>query len=304
MKKLCSIFFMLIMAMQVFCEDYKERYEYLMKLERFSEAKKHLKIWQEAAPENPEVFFAYFNFYTRKGRSKNTSVDLYNKDTDVGFSLVGKKEDTVLAYINNGFRYDADYINEAFMYMDRGLELAPNRLDMYFNRIDLLGKTENYAKQAERIIEILRASKEPKRNWVWENEYISPIKIKDIVLSKSEKYYRLWLGAKTKETLHSAVICGKAQIELYPKEFSGYKTLGSALTIRGDYEKALLYCLKGEHLNNFDEANILNIATCYENIENKTNARAYYKKLLKSEDARMRSFANKKLKHLNQSAGY
>jgi tetratricopeptide (TPR) repeat protein len=103
--------------------NYQETYKELFEAEKYDEALAHLQLWESAEPDNPEMFIAYYNYYT-------------------------------------------DDIFTAIEYLDRGLDLYPDRLDMYFSKIYIFNENGYYELAGEELFSTLEISKRINNNWV------------------------------------------------------------------------------------------------------------------------------------------
>ncbi len=279
--------------------DFKTTYESLLGASKLTELEQHLALWESAEPRNPEMFIAYFNYYLRKGMHDGISIDTYLKDPKNQLAVTDPDTHEIVGYINDGTWYEKEDLERALDYLSRGLAITPNRLDMHFGQIHILGQVGEYSRQADKIIEALRVSRAISNKWLWSNNETIPDEDgEDFLLSNINDYYGLWFRVKNAESFTAAERVSKYQVELYPQNIYGYNILGVINGMQGRLDEALSYYLQAEKINNADVVVLNNIAYCYEQKKDTVNARLYYQKMEQYGNDEVKSYAARKLTQL------
>ena len=216
--------------------NYRKTYKELFDAEKYDEALAHLRLWENAEPDNPEMFIAYFNYYTE---------DIFT----------------------------------AMDYLDRGLDMYPDRLDMHFGKIYILNENGYYTMAGEELIAMLEISKRINNNWMWADNAKMP-NGELFFISSIQDYYRFWLTAEAEEAYYQVKLCAEKQIELYPGNIYGYNYLAIYYLMNDKFQEGLEYLLQAEIIAPDDCTVLENIGRTYMNMENNQKAEEYFRKIL------------------------
>jgi len=216
--------------------NYQEIYKELFAAGKYDEALAHLQLWESAEPDNPEMFIAYYNYYT-------------------------------------------DDIFTAIEYLDRGLDLYPDRLDMHFSKIYIFNENRYYELAGEELFSTLEISKRINNDWVWTDNVKMP-NGELFLVSSIQDYYRLWLDAETKEAYDQIKLCAEKQIELYPGYIYSYNYLAVCYLAEGQFQEGLKYLLQAETIAPDDCIVLENIGRTYMNMNDNQKAEEYFMKIL------------------------
>lgn len=299
-KRLAIIGFYLILAGASVFADYKADYERLLKEGKLEELSALLAAWEREDSRNPEVYIAYFNYYLRTGMHSGISIDAYLKDPRNELALRDPKTNEIAGYINDGTWYEKEACDRGLEYLNRGLALAPDRLDMHFGQIHVLGQIGEYGLGSERLIELLRRSRVNGNKWLWSNGESVTEDGEAMLLDSVNDYYGLWLRVRTADSLKAAEAASAEQVRLYPRSLYGYNIMGVVNGIRGNLGEALGWYLKAEELDGKDYIVLNNIAYCYEQLSEIDNAIGYYRKMEALGNEEVADYARKKLARLGQ----
>lgn len=290
---------MLCAATSLFA-DYRDDYERLLNENKLDELKILLAEWEKAESKNPELSIAYFNYYLRTGMHSGVSIDTYLKDPKNELALRDPKTNEIVGYINDGTWYEKEACEKALDYLNKGLQLAPDRLDMHFGQLHVLGQMGEYERGSQRLRELLKRSKVNNNEWLWSGGEPVPEDGEAMLLGSINDYYGLWLRVKTPESLKAAETAGSEQIRLYPESVYGYNILGVVNGVRGQAREALGWYLKAEELDGRDYIVLNNIAYCYEQLGETGNAIRYYRKMEESGNEEVADYARKRMTGLKE----
>jgi len=269
MKK--ALLFLLILTIStagLSAGDRIDTYQNLLKQNEFEELRIYLEEWEDDAPEDPELYIAWFNYYLRLD---STTVTSTHKDPWSGRYL--------LAPVT---RYDMENVRKAVAYLDRGIELAPTRLDMHFGKIRALTELGEYGEQSALLAGLMEHSIEIDHDWYWSrNERLRDSREdpKEILLGSIQDYIMLWKNIGTDASLSALKEFSEAEKRLYPDVILGYSNYALYYLETGEYASALEVLLETHELFPDDYIIIHNIGNCYEELGRKEPAREFYEKL-------------------------
>ena len=200
--------------------------------------------------------------------------------------------------MNKSVYYNDDDLKQAFYYLDKGLHLYPDRLDMHFGKIHVLGEIEDYQNQFLNIINVIKISKQNKNKWLWSDN--KPVKnAQSFMLDniQSRVYNLIQLGDQA--SLKNAKTISQALIDYYPESIFGYSNVGVIYMSENKFREALGYLKKAEAIDSKDIVIINNIAFSYAQLNEKDNSRKYYNKLIKYGNFEVKKYAQQKLNELD-----
>jgi tetratricopeptide (TPR) repeat protein len=295
MKKL-HFFIIFVFLMNFLYSNDKEIYLDLLHNNKLNKLKIHLEKWEKKDPKNPEMFIGYFNYYINKGSKSGVSIDKYPKG-EQQLAITDPKTDEVIGYLNDTTIYNYDDIKNALIYINRGLSYSPNRLDMHFGKIHILGEIKDFKTQSQSLINLLELSTKNKNKWLWsDNEKISDAE--NFLLQNIQDYYSTWFNVSTEESMESVKKTASKQINLYPNNIFGYSNLAAYYIVKKDFNESLKHLIKAEKIDPNDIIIINNIAYCYKMINNKKMAKKYYNKMIQKGDKEAAEYAKKMLNEL------
>jgi len=277
--------------------DYKKTYEALHKEGKYDELRKHLQIWEAKEPANPEMFIAYFNYYINRNSVSKIALDA---DTANAINAEAMLKDPstgeITGYIYKPVRYNSEDVSMAVEYIDNGLSIAPNRLDMRLGKAYILDEIGNYKNSGDELYAALEASKDIDK-WLWKNseEFEGG---KAAFLDTIQGNYWQWFDKKTEESLEQIKRCSEKQIELYPENAYAYNNLAGYYYIKEQKEKALEYFLQAELIAPTNCVILINIGKIYFGKKEKQKAKKYFEKAFNIGNGRDKEYARYFLKKL------
>jgi len=231
----------------------------LRKEGKFDELHKQLQMWEAKEPNNLEMFVAYFNYYVNR---KMTSQIMLGEDA-----------------LYESRKFDKDDVVVAVGYLDKGLKIAPNRLDMRMGKIYILNEIERYEDAGNELYAALEASKKIDNKWLWrDNEEFGGGE--KGFLSAAQGHYDLWFDKGTEAALKQFKRCTEKQIELYPEDVFAYNNMAGYYYAKKETQKVLEYLLQAELKAPNDCVVLLNIGKIYLEKEDKEKAKKYFTKVL------------------------
>ena len=212
-----------------------------------------LKAWDLSNANDPELYVAFFNFYT-----------------------VRSKDAGVLS--KNG--YDTNYSKQALEFISEGIERFPSRLDMRIAKVYMLGELNKYKEYVEEIIILISFSDKIKNQWKQE-DFMSVNYPEDIffgIVADGQEF----LFLKEDPSLFKDIIrISDEMLKYYPKHVQSRIAISTVYVALKEYDKALETLLKAVEFDPSDTILLFNIAYLYEIKEDKTNAGKYYELTIK-----------------------
>jgi tetratricopeptide (TPR) repeat protein len=280
-----------------FDRKYQEKYVNLFEANKYDELFAHLQLWESKEPNNPEMFIAYFNYYIHRNKSSGISIDRERWGEGPTMAITDPQSGEIAGYMNEATQYDTEDVLIAVEYLDRGLTIAPNRLDMHFGKIHILNEIGRYKMAGNGLFDTLVISKKINNKWLWaDNEELEdgePVFIYSI-----QDYYSLWLNAATEESYEQVKLCAEKQIEQYPEYIHAYNILGVYYSMNKQLQEALKYYLQAETIDPNDCIVLINIGRTYAGMNNKQKAQEYFNKVLEIGDEQYKQYARNYLNQL------
>lgn len=294
MKSALIFIFSIFGSAHAISQDYYFGFMELFRTKEPTEVRAFLQEWEAHEPTNAELFTCYFNYYF--SISKHETVQIADEAFD-DEQLTFVDSSGIRYYIGSGYYFDELYIDSALTMINKGIELYPNRLDMRFGKIYLLGEIQNWALFTENIIETVEYSNKNDCNWTWTNN--APVtESKDFMLISIQDYQIQLYDTQVDSLIENMIDIAQTILTYYPTHIESLTNLGIAYTLQKKYELALDYLNEAEKLAPDDDVVINNIAFCYAEMDDVKNAKKYYLKLTKSDDSDTAEYARDQLKKL------
>jgi tetratricopeptide (TPR) repeat protein len=250
-------------------ENYREQYRELLENRRFDELPDLLEKWERSEPENPEVYIGYFNYHCNLGASESAAM---GEMPDGSYGVYTKRE------------YNKRNVYEGITYLDKGLSYAPNRLDMYWGKIELLFEIEDFKAAGETLAALIEISPNYNDSWVLGGGRM----VDDgeaYFLDYVNRYYGILLDASSDEAATALINGATQQIKSYPENTFAYNVLAVHYIYQEDFETALGYLRAAEKVDGTDCIILLNIGRLYAELQDGDAAKEYFDKVIKIGDA-------------------
>jgi len=281
----------------IFDKKYQKTYENLFNEKEYNKILDHLQLWQKNEPNNPEMFIAYFNYFIYRNKFSGISIDKEKKGTEPTLAITDQQSGEIVGYMNDSTQYDTDDVLTAVEYLNKGLIIAPNRLDMHFGKIHILNDIGFYEMAGKELFVTLETSKKINNNWLWaNNEIIENGEL--FFIDNIQDYYSLWLNASTEEAYNQIKLCAEKQLELYPENIYAHNILAVYYSMNNQFQEALKYFLQAENINPDDCIVLTNIGRVYLNLNDKQKAEEYFRKVLQIGNEQDKQYAQYFLKQL------
>lgn len=256
-----------------------------------------LTKWKEAAPQDPELFTSFFNYYFLKSKENGIGI---TKGQPKGESFVITDSlDQVQGYIGNQVYYDQKDLQNALEIIEQGIALYPDRLDMRFGKIYVLGQVKDWDKFTSEIIRTIEYSSTNNNKWTWTNNELQQ-NGEDFFLSSLQDYQVQLYNTGKDALLMNMRSIAREILKYYPNNIESLSNLSITYLLTGEYDKGLEPLLKAEKITPTDYIVLSNIAQGYRLKGDKEKAVEYYEKTAKYGDDRAKEFAKIQIEELKK----
>lgn len=239
-------------------------------------ARQTLVRWQKQRPQDPDYYVARFNQLLEQAERVMVSRQPANGR---GLTLTDSLGNTA-GSISSG--WDPTLIERACATLRRGVDLAPNRLDMRFG----LAKAYEVNGQPEAQVQVLRealayraaAGSKP---WRWRDGEALPAPEEAFVPGCLEDYASTYWQEGSPEGLETGRQLTELLRQYYPKSSLGPFNLGVYYGIKGQPEQAYTHLKQADALQPNDLSTVANLAKICINAGRKAEAQAYLARLRK-----------------------
>ncbi|MFA5620487.1 MAG: tetratricopeptide repeat protein [Weeksellaceae bacterium] len=258
---------------------------------------KVLEAWEKSKPDDPELFTSYFNYYVQKAES-----DIITLTTEQleGESFVLKDSlNATVGFLGSQTWFKTEEIEKGFAKIERGIKLYPNRLDMRFGKIYVLGLLKDWENFTLEIIKTVRYSSQNNNEWLWiNNEQLD--EAKGFMLASIQSYQLQLFDTGDDALLKNMRDISEEILRYYPDHIESLSNISITYLLTGAYDKGIETLLKAEKLNPKDFIVLSNIARGYELKGDKENAVLYYEKTIEYGDEEAKQFATQRLEELKK----
>lgn len=237
--------------------------------------------WQEAAPNDVDLYIARYNFYANQTFGSIGYVEGTDDETDVPVS-----SDNYVSAFRFHSKAQAD---SALSVISEAISKFPNRLDLRFGKIYFLGQLANWDAFADEIIATLNHSEQIDHLWTYPNMDGGMVEL----LSESVlDYQNEMLSASDffkPNPVDTAMFLrmrrvAKRMVQLFPSDLYSVNILATTYTIFQEYDTAMKYLLRAEKIDPNDPIVLKNIVDVYNMMGKKKLAKPYQARLDKLQE--------------------
>lgn len=294
------LFGLTILVNQVNGQTFKQQFNDLVSKKDTAGQKQLLEKWELTDNNDPELFVAYFNYYVVKSKKEIITLGQNPKGKDV---LQIMDQDTTnkepVAFMYAETSYEPTSLSKGFAWITEGIKKHPDRLDMRFGKIYMLGQLEDYEKFTTEIIQTIDYSSENKNKWTWADS--KPVKDPREFMLRAIQDYQLQLyNTENDNLLDNMRRIAEAVLKYYPDHVESLSNISIVFLLQKQYDKALEPLLKAEKINPKDYIVLSNIAHTYKLKGDNKNAIKYYELTIKHGDEQAKKFAKGQIDELKR----
>lgn len=281
-------------------QSLKEQFDELSAKEDTVAERIHIEKWEKLAPDDPELYVAWFNYYVDLSHREIVRLDKNGADKE-GFAVMSQDTSVKepVGYMYSEKYYDTGILNQGFEKIEKGIEKFPSRLDMRFGKAFMYGQIADFDNFTKEIIRTIQYSGINKNQWTWSEG--KPIEDgRNFMLSAVQDYQVQLYNTGNDSLLDNMEQIAKAVLALYPNNVENLSNLSVVYMLREDYGNALTVLHKAEKLNPDDYIVLNNIAHAYKQLGYKDNAIKYYELAEKYGDNETKAQAASEIRKLKE----
>ncbi len=297
MKKIPLALIIILICQVAFCQNYQSEFQKYSKENDTINQLKVLKEWEKSNPKDAELYTSYFNYYFHRAENSFISITTEQPDGE-SFALKDSLNNNV-GYFGSQTQYNLEEIEKGFNKIDEGIKLYPNRLDMRFGKIYVLGQLKDWNNFTNEIINTVNHSSKNKNEWIWTNNE-KRTDGQEFMLSAIQDYQIQLYNTESDDLLENMRNIANEILRYYPNHIESLSNISITYLLTGEYDKGIEALLKAENLNPQDFIVLSNIAYGYKLKGDKKKAIEYYEKTIEYGDEQAKQYAGQQLKELKK----
>lgn len=259
-----------------------------------------LTQWQIAEPDAADLYAARFNFYVWS--SMQEVIVMSDKPEGENVLEIHPTDSTAqdpVQYMYGDIIYRPEPLATAMQYINAGITLFPNRLDLRFGKVYLLGETEQWDIMAEEIIKAIHYGAEHQNQWLWVGDQPVP-EGNEVMFGSVQDYIGQMFDTEEDSLGEEIMMISQSILSHYPDNIENLSNLSVAYMLQNNYTEALKPLLYAETLQPRDPIVLVNIAWCYKQGGDKANAIKYYERVIAINEPDTAAFAEEMIKELSK----
>jgi len=289
-----SFSLLLFVVVKAFSQDYNKDFGDRFNANDTAGMHTTLADWKHAKPNDPELYTSYFNYFVVKARSSVMRLDEThgkNKSLEIRDSA-----NQVVGHMYGESSYDPIYLKKGLAVIEEGIAKFPNRLDMRFGKIYMLGEAKDFDSFTSEIVRTVEYSKTNNSKWLWTND--KPSKSSGEAFFEEIQTYINQLFDIGDPQAKNIRRVAEAILKIEPNNIVSLSNLGISYIFENNYTKALEPLMQAEKHAPSDAIVLVNIAYVYRNLQDYKKAIEYYEKIVKYDQGQAKAFAEGQIKEL------
>lgn len=278
-------------------QTYAEKFKSIFNREDTAKQLALLQEWEKARPKDPDLYIDWFNYYVIKSMQQVISIDK-TPQGDGSLELTKKDEDGLKGYVNSHVVYNSATLKKAISYIDKGISIYPNRLDMRFGKIYILGEAHDYKAFTHEIINTVNYDHDINSKWRWTDDSLLEDPANYFLSSLQDYVNTLYNSGDEQLPLMRKI--AETVLKFHPDHVESLSNMAITFMVQGDSDSGLPYLLKAEKIAPTDVIVLNNIAECYSRKRDKENAKVYYQKIINVGTKDDADYARQKIKDLEK----
>ncbi len=297
MKRILALLITILISQTAFNQNYQSDFENYFQSNDTLNQLKVLTNWHLAKPKDAELYTSYFNYHFIK--SKQEFLTLSNDQPHGDGLILNDSLNNTVGSMGSQIHYNPTEIEKAFTKIDKGIELYPNRLDMRFGKIYVLGELSDWENFTSEIIKTVRYSSTNNNHWTWTNNEKIDRGEKDFLLDIQTYQLQLYNTGDDNLLKYMREIAHEV-LKHYPNHVESLSNLSITYLLTGAFDKGIEALLRAEKINPKDFIVLTNIAQGYKLKGDSENAIKYYKKALECGDEKTKEHAKQQILELKK----
>jgi len=248
-KKILLLVISCLYCFNANAQTYRESFIKALNAKNMARAEEVLKAWDLANSNDPELYIAYFNYYTVK-----------SQDAALPIAITG---------------YDQKYAKQALEFITEGINRFPTRFDMRVAKIYMLGVLKDYQAYVAEVLKTIAYSARIDNNWKREDFMILD-HAKDIFFDAVLDWQTLLFSQKDPSLYKEVIRISNEMLKYYPTHIQSILNISTVYKEQKEYDKSLDILLKANIIEPANAILLYNIADVYNKKGDKVNAKKYY----------------------------
>lgn len=232
--------------------------------------------------QSAERYIAEYNYWVNKAHVSEGPILSTELPEGVDVSGVFTLTDSmgnIAGYMYGVEYYDSLLTDSALLIISEGIQRHPNRLDMRFGKIYLLGQSGRWQSYTDEILSTLEHSAKNNNAWKYPNvtESMDTILIYSILDYEKALYSALsksdTLTVQDTMKIHYMRSIAQRMLRLYPHDVFSLNIMAVTYHVMGQEDSALVWLLRAEKVNPRDALVLLNIADTYNRLGDRKKER-------------------------------
>jgi tetratricopeptide (TPR) repeat protein len=297
MKNLLITLALIITSISLFAQDYKTQFDQYCQQGDTTKQKEILEAWEKEDPHNAELYASYFNHYLIK--SRENVVAFLDAPSEEETMIIEDSIGEAIGYLGSETIYHPVYLDKAFEKIDDGIKRYPNRLDMRFGKIYMLGEVEKWDEFTVEIIKTILYSIKNENQWTW--TYNEPRSDgKDFLLAAIQEYQYTLFSTGEDSLLKNMRYISELILQLQPNHVESMSNIAATYLLSGEYDKGLEILLEAEKFAPSDAIVLSNIARAYIAKGDNLKAMDYYQRAIPFADEEMSELILEQIEELKR----
>jgi tetratricopeptide (TPR) repeat protein len=269
-------FFLWVIGCCICCsaiaQSYKVAFSKAIQAKDMTKAEEILKAWDYADSNDPDLFIAYFNFYTVKSLS-------------AGYT------------ITTG--YDVLYSTKALDFISEGIERFPTRFDMRIAKCYMLRDLKKYPEYISEIIKMIVYSHKIGNDWKGEDYTL--LDYPEEMLFGAVLDCQEFIFAKADTVYFKDIIrISDEMLKYYPKHTQSLLSSSTVYRMRKEYSKSLELLKKAYEIEPANAIILYNVAYVYKTIGDLANAKKFFELAVTHSNEQEEKIKENAQKHLEE----
>lgn len=255
-------------------DGFREQFRAAFKAGDLAGAEKVLTDWEKAAPKDPDLYVARFNFLLNKA-TKRTPVPSAPVAAAAGAPTPAPRPAAVLV------SYDPATMAQAAAVLKQGIALAPERLDMRMG----LAKSYEMAGQPGPLLQAIRETLEARKNggkpWLWRDGVPLPGPENAFVPAAIEPFASNYWKQPGDKGLENGRPIAELMEQYFPQNSLGYFNMGVYYAHLHKTQESYEKMQQADALDPNDISTLMNLTRMAIELKEKDKALAYQERLRK-----------------------
>lgn len=299
MKKILGLILTGFIFNSVVAQDYQRDFQKYFQENDTINQLKVLTEWEKSNPQDAELFTSYFNYFYNKSKDEILVVAAGEPPAGEKYLSLSDSSGNYAGFIGNQINYNKSFLKNGLDKITEGIGLYPNRLDMRFGKIYVLGQIKDWKSFTKEIVKTINYSAVNNNQWTWTNNEKQKNGKEFFLFSLQDYQVQLYNTGNDNLLLNMRNIANTI-LKYYPNHVESLSNLSITYLLTGEYDKGIEPLLKAEKINPQDYIVLSNIAQGYKLKGDKKKAIEYYEKTAKYGDEQAKTNARQQIEELNK----